>query len=199
MLVVLGVPLLYMELTLGQYTRRGPVHALATVCPLLKGTQSLNKYLLLKCIQTKQSKCSWLQTFNPLVLVSVHRSGHCISSHLLHHEHLLQSRHHLGPLLSVQLFPGPSAMGELQQHLEHTTLCQSGLNEQQQLLYSQPRILQVLFMKWEKPLLCLSVDWIIRGCAPAIHQLSDRASHCQSVDLYWNCNVSFYLPFCHLF
>uniref|UniRef100_A0A3P9NLD1 Si:ch211-283g2.1 n=1 Tax=Poecilia reticulata TaxID=8081 RepID=A0A3P9NLD1_POERE len=36
MLVVLGIPLLYMELTVGQYTRRGPVHALATVCPLLK-------------------------------------------------------------------------------------------------------------------------------------------------------------------
>ncbi|XP_042370331.1 sodium- and chloride-dependent creatine transporter 1-like [Plectropomus leopardus] len=37
MLVVLGIPLLYMELTVGQYTRRGPVHALANVCPLLKG------------------------------------------------------------------------------------------------------------------------------------------------------------------
>ncbi|XP_068456191.1 sodium- and chloride-dependent GABA transporter ine [Clinocottus analis] len=37
MLVVLGFPLLYMELTVGQYTRRGPVHALASVCPLLKG------------------------------------------------------------------------------------------------------------------------------------------------------------------
>lgn len=38
MLLVLGIPLLYMELTVGQYTRRGPVHALAIVCPLLKGT-----------------------------------------------------------------------------------------------------------------------------------------------------------------
>ncbi|XP_030601843.1 sodium- and chloride-dependent GABA transporter ine-like [Archocentrus centrarchus] len=37
MLVVLGIPLLHMELTVGQHTRRGPVHALATVCPLLKG------------------------------------------------------------------------------------------------------------------------------------------------------------------
>uniref|UniRef100_A0A3B5R9M7 Transporter n=1 Tax=Xiphophorus maculatus TaxID=8083 RepID=A0A3B5R9M7_XIPMA len=37
MLVVLGIPLLYMELTVGQYTRRGPVHALAIVCPLFKG------------------------------------------------------------------------------------------------------------------------------------------------------------------
>ncbi|XP_070699263.1 sodium- and chloride-dependent GABA transporter ine [Pempheris klunzingeri] len=37
MLVVLGIPLLYMELIVGQYTRRGPVHALAIVCPLLKG------------------------------------------------------------------------------------------------------------------------------------------------------------------
>uniref|UniRef100_A0A3Q4AQM7 Transporter n=1 Tax=Mola mola TaxID=94237 RepID=A0A3Q4AQM7_MOLML len=37
MLVVLGIPLLSMELTVGQYTRRGPVHALAIVCPLFKG------------------------------------------------------------------------------------------------------------------------------------------------------------------
>ncbi|XP_054610390.1 sodium- and chloride-dependent GABA transporter ine [Dunckerocampus dactyliophorus] len=37
MLLVLGIPLLYMELTIGQYTRRGPVHAMAYVCPLLKG------------------------------------------------------------------------------------------------------------------------------------------------------------------
>uniref|UniRef100_A0A3Q1CU20 Transporter n=1 Tax=Amphiprion ocellaris TaxID=80972 RepID=A0A3Q1CU20_AMPOC len=37
MLFVLGIPLLYMELAIGQYTRRGPVHALASVCPLLKG------------------------------------------------------------------------------------------------------------------------------------------------------------------
>uniref|UniRef100_A0A674NT74 Transporter n=1 Tax=Takifugu rubripes TaxID=31033 RepID=A0A674NT74_TAKRU len=37
MLFVLGIPLLHMELTVGQYTRRGPVHALAIVCPLFKG------------------------------------------------------------------------------------------------------------------------------------------------------------------
>nr|XP_019941056.1 PREDICTED: sodium- and chloride-dependent GABA transporter ine-like [Paralichthys olivaceus] len=37
MLVVLGIPLLHMELIVGQYMRRGPVHALANVCPLLKG------------------------------------------------------------------------------------------------------------------------------------------------------------------
>ncbi|KAI7813728.1 sodium- and chloride-dependent GABA transporter ine isoform X1 [Triplophysa rosa] len=37
MLVVLGIPLLHMELTLGQYLRRGPVQALTKACPLLKG------------------------------------------------------------------------------------------------------------------------------------------------------------------
>uniref|UniRef100_A0A671LAB7 Transporter n=1 Tax=Sinocyclocheilus anshuiensis TaxID=1608454 RepID=A0A671LAB7_9TELE len=37
MLVVLGIPLLHMELTLGQYLRRGPVLALTKACPLLKG------------------------------------------------------------------------------------------------------------------------------------------------------------------
>lgn len=37
MLVILGIPLLHMELTLGQYLRRGPVLALTKACPLLKG------------------------------------------------------------------------------------------------------------------------------------------------------------------
>ncbi|TRY57272.1 hypothetical protein DNTS_003317 [Danionella cerebrum] len=37
MLVVLGIPLLHMELTLGQHLRRGPVLALSKACPLLKG------------------------------------------------------------------------------------------------------------------------------------------------------------------
>ncbi|XP_061559123.1 sodium- and chloride-dependent GABA transporter ine [Phycodurus eques] len=37
MLVALGIPLLHMELTVGQYTKRGPVHALAQFCPLVKG------------------------------------------------------------------------------------------------------------------------------------------------------------------
>ncbi|XP_035288524.1 sodium- and chloride-dependent GABA transporter ine [Anguilla anguilla] len=37
MLVVLGIPLVHMELALGQYLRRGPIQALAKACPLLKG------------------------------------------------------------------------------------------------------------------------------------------------------------------
>ncbi|XP_071181491.1 sodium- and chloride-dependent GABA transporter ine-like isoform X2 [Mytilus edulis] len=37
MLVLCGVPLLYMELSIGQYTRQGPVGALAKICPLFKG------------------------------------------------------------------------------------------------------------------------------------------------------------------
>lgn len=36
-LIVCGVPLLYMELSIGQFTRRGPIGALGQVCPLLKG------------------------------------------------------------------------------------------------------------------------------------------------------------------
>ncbi|XP_042277230.1 sodium- and chloride-dependent GABA transporter ine isoform X2 [Thunnus albacares] len=37
MVFLCGIPLLVMEFTVGQYTRLGPVHALAKVCPLLKG------------------------------------------------------------------------------------------------------------------------------------------------------------------
>ncbi|XP_018524993.1 sodium- and chloride-dependent GABA transporter ine isoform X2 [Lates calcarifer] len=37
MLFLCGVPLLFMEYVVGQYTRLGPVHAIAKICPLLKG------------------------------------------------------------------------------------------------------------------------------------------------------------------
>uniref|UniRef100_A0AAR2J8M0 Transporter n=1 Tax=Pygocentrus nattereri TaxID=42514 RepID=A0AAR2J8M0_PYGNA len=37
MLFLCGIPLLFMEYAIGQYTRLGPVHGLAKICPLLKG------------------------------------------------------------------------------------------------------------------------------------------------------------------
>lgn len=37
MLFLCGLPLLFMELTVGQYTRRGPIGALGKICPILKG------------------------------------------------------------------------------------------------------------------------------------------------------------------
>ncbi|XP_065344057.1 sodium- and chloride-dependent GABA transporter ine isoform X1 [Cloeon dipterum] len=36
-LVICGIPMLYMELAVGQYTRRGPIGAIGKLCPLLKG------------------------------------------------------------------------------------------------------------------------------------------------------------------
>ncbi|XP_067866430.1 sodium- and chloride-dependent GABA transporter 1 isoform X2 [Heterodontus francisci] len=37
MFVLLGIPLLYLEISVGQYLRVGPVESLAKICPLLKG------------------------------------------------------------------------------------------------------------------------------------------------------------------
>ncbi|XP_060703767.1 sodium- and chloride-dependent GABA transporter 1 [Hemiscyllium ocellatum] len=37
MFVLLGIPLLYLEISIGQYLRTGPVESLAKICPLLKG------------------------------------------------------------------------------------------------------------------------------------------------------------------
>ncbi|GBP30440.1 Sodium- and chloride-dependent GABA transporter ine [Eumeta japonica] len=37
-LVVCGVPMLFMELAIGQYTAHGPIGALSQICPLFKGT-----------------------------------------------------------------------------------------------------------------------------------------------------------------
>lgn len=36
-LLVCGVPMLFMELAIGQYTARGPIGALSQICPLFKG------------------------------------------------------------------------------------------------------------------------------------------------------------------
>jgi len=36
-LIICGIPLLYMELAVGQFTRRGPIGALSQICPLFKG------------------------------------------------------------------------------------------------------------------------------------------------------------------
>lgn len=37
MLIICGVPLMYMELAIGQYTRQGPIGAIAKLCPFFKG------------------------------------------------------------------------------------------------------------------------------------------------------------------
>ncbi|CAG0880902.1 unnamed protein product [Darwinula stevensoni] len=37
MLIVCGIPLMLMELAVGQYTRRGPIQGLARICPIFKG------------------------------------------------------------------------------------------------------------------------------------------------------------------
>lgn len=34
-----GVPMLFMELAVGQYTGRGPIGAIGQLCPLFKGIQ----------------------------------------------------------------------------------------------------------------------------------------------------------------
>lgn len=39
-MIICGVPLLYMELAVGQLTGRGPIGAIGHLCPLLKGTTS---------------------------------------------------------------------------------------------------------------------------------------------------------------
>ena len=44
MLLLCGIPLLYMELAVGQYTRRGPIGALGKLCPILKG-EHFNNYV----------------------------------------------------------------------------------------------------------------------------------------------------------
>jgi len=36
-LIIVAIPLMYMEFSIGQFTQRGPIGAMAKICPLLKG------------------------------------------------------------------------------------------------------------------------------------------------------------------
>ena len=44
MLVFCGIPLLYMEMAVGQLTRFGPIKAFGMLCPLMKGGYSFVNY-----------------------------------------------------------------------------------------------------------------------------------------------------------
>ena len=41
MLLLCGLPLLFMELSMGQYTRRGPIGAIGKMCPIFQVCQSV--------------------------------------------------------------------------------------------------------------------------------------------------------------
>ena len=45
MLLLVGIPLLYMELSIGLITQRGPIHSLKTLSPILKGNQKCRQFL----------------------------------------------------------------------------------------------------------------------------------------------------------
>ncbi len=36
-LMIVAIPLMYMEFSVGQFTQRGPIGAMAMICPILKG------------------------------------------------------------------------------------------------------------------------------------------------------------------
>uniref|UniRef100_A0A182S8T0 Transporter n=1 Tax=Anopheles maculatus TaxID=74869 RepID=A0A182S8T0_9DIPT len=40
-LLICGIPMLFMELAVGQYTGRGPIGALGQLCPLFKGKRQI--------------------------------------------------------------------------------------------------------------------------------------------------------------
>lgn len=91
-----------------------------------------------------------------IIIMCAVRGGHGIGGYLLHHVHLLQPRHHLGPLLPFQLLPGSVTLAALQQHLEYSKLHQP-CHQQQLLLHSQPGVLQVGLTAWGKPEQVVSV------------------------------------------
>ena len=49
MLLFCGLPLLFMEIAVGQYTRQGPIGALNKICPILTGNvKKLHKFRKMK-------------------------------------------------------------------------------------------------------------------------------------------------------
>ena len=62
MLIFCGLPLLFMELTAGQYTRQGPIGALGKICPLLQGKRLFRSAYLIIYTNYTVCACTYLQT-----------------------------------------------------------------------------------------------------------------------------------------
>lgn len=131
MVVVCGIPLVFMEFTIGQYTRQGPVRAFSRICPLFKGERwSLSFQVFLNTCWGKPHVCRrW--------------SGH--GCHLLHFFHLPQCGPVLVPFLYVHLVWSDPPMDVLQQHLEFGFKLFQWIPQQQQLWAAvrQPAVLWV--------------------------------------------------------
>ena len=85
--VVCGIPLLYMELAVGQYTRQGPIGAMHKISPFFKGAVHMME------MQT-------LLYLNLFSWINRDRIGHCY--HVLPPFYLLQCYHCLGSILPGQ-------------------------------------------------------------------------------------------------
>ena len=96
MLVLCGIPLLYMELAVGQYTRRGPIGALGKLCPLLKGNIAY-LFLAIDFLNNFSYKRCWF--INGCDIIST--------------DHLLQCDHVLGSGLPGVQLHWVAAMGKL--------------------------------------------------------------------------------------
>jgi len=53
-MIFCGIPLLYLELAIGQFTKRGPISAISKLCPILKGKSiifyiGIYVFLIFKC------------------------------------------------------------------------------------------------------------------------------------------------------
>ena len=59
MLLLVGLPCLYMELAVGLITQRGPVHAMKAICPLFKGESLLDqRFKTVETIFTRHRLCN---------------------------------------------------------------------------------------------------------------------------------------------
>ena len=106
MLIFCGIPLLYMELSVGQYTQQGPVLALRTLSPFFQGLfgRGLFAHALRVFVHMWRVVCR-----------RRHGRRHAQFPALL----LLQRHSGVGHILPGRELPRPASLVELQQQLEH--------------------------------------------------------------------------------
>lgn len=82
-LFVCGMPMLFMELAVGQYTGRGPIGAISQLCPLFKGLFNQNIFLI--CL-------NWCNVFDNhsfffVLLINLSWSDRITGSNNIQHAH----------------------------------------------------------------------------------------------------------------
>ncbi|ELU15127.1 hypothetical protein CAPTEDRAFT_142937 [Capitella teleta] len=151
MLIVCGIPLLYMELAMGQYTRQGPVGALKKLCPFFQGAGMGTVMLSFLLCTYYNVILTWAMYYMFSVFTDPLPWSHCNNS--------WNSKMCWGDYSNSSIKPPNNSVSPSQEFYENHILQQTdGIEDQGSIIW---QLALILLLSWVLVYLCLfkGVRW----------------------------------------